>query len=359
MTLPEISLAQANRYLLKRQHLLEPCSDPLQATADACGLQAQVPSSPALSLRNRVKGFTLADYDRLLVQERKIVRTWAMRGTIHVVQSDRLPIYTSIYADESWPTPAMLQAMELLKEGPLTRKQLIARAKSKLGLPAEQAERLFGPWGGILKSLSYAGLTVHYPMNEGAEVPVARVEDWLGPQAPLPVKAELEDWLFLAYAHGYGPVTVRDFAHFSLLPVGRIRAIIERTPGLAQVRLEGSKLTHYIPQADLPELLATTGAEEAPVRLLPRFDSLVLAHKDKARILDEPLRRKVFKDAAVVEAVALIRGRIGGIWRMKSTTRELRVEFHPFGRQPASAVKAEAARLGKWLGLERLAFDVI
>ncbi|HWI51178.1 MAG TPA: winged helix DNA-binding domain-containing protein [Symbiobacteriaceae bacterium] len=358
MTLPEISLAQANRYLLKRQHLLEPCLDPLQATIDACGLQAQVPSSPALSLRNRVKGFTLADYDRLLVAERKIVRTWAMRGTIHVVPADRLPIYTSIYADESWPTPAMLQAMDLLKEGPLTRKQLIVRAIEKLGLPREQAERLFGPWGGILQSMSRAGLTVHVPAA-GAEVPVARVEDWLGPQPPLPAKETLEDRLFMAYARGYGPVTVRDFAHFSLLPVVRIRAIIERTPGLAQVRLEGSKLTHYIPQADLPELLATTGSEEAPVRLLPRFDSLVLAHKDKARILDEPLRRKVFKDAAVVEAVALIRGRIGGIWRMKTTARELRVEFHPFGRQPASAVKAEAARLGKWLGLERLAFDVI
>ncbi|HWI61901.1 MAG TPA: winged helix DNA-binding domain-containing protein, partial [Symbiobacteriaceae bacterium] len=295
------------------------------------------------------------DYDRLLVRERRLVRTWAMRGTIHVVPSDRLPIYTRIYADPSWPTPDMELALELLKEGPLTRKQLIARAVERLNVPQERAERLFGPWGGILGAMSRAGLTVHVPM-EGADVPVARVADWLGPQPEPPGRDQLDDALFRDYAHGYGPVSVRDFVHYTNFQVGRVRAIIERMPDLAEVRLEGAKHPYYIPAADLPDLLATTGEEEAPVRLLPRFDTLVLAYKDKTRILDEALRRNVFKEAAVVEAVVLIRGRVAGIWRMKSTTKELRFEFHGFGRQPNSQVKAEAARLAKWLGRERLSF---
>lgn len=99
MTVPQISLAQANRYLLKRQHLLTPSTDPLQATADACGLQAQVPSSPALSLRARVKSFARADYDRMLTHDRTVVRTWAMRGTIHTVRSAQLPMYTRVHAE--------------------------------------------------------------------------------------------------------------------------------------------------------------------------------------------------------------------------------------------------------------------
>jgi hypothetical protein len=44
---------------------------------------------------------------------------------------------------------------------------------------------------------------------------------------------------------------------------------------------------------------------------------------------------------------------------MKSSTRELRFEFHPFGRQPTSQVRTEAERLAKWLGLERLTFEVL
>lgn len=358
MSLPQISLAQANRHLLKRQHLLEPCTDPLAAAADACGLQGQVPSSPALSLRARVKGFTPADYDRLMVQDRTLVRTWALRGTIHVVPSAQLDMYTRIYAEDSWPTEPMEQAMQLLAAGPLTRKQLIERATGTLGLPRERAERIFGPWGGILSALARAGLTVHVP-TPGADVPVARTADWLGPQPEPPAREQLEDALFMAYARGYGPVSARDFAHFTSFPAGRAREIIGRAPGLAEVRLEGSRLPYYLPAADLPDLLATSGEEAAPVRLLPRFDSLVLAHKDKSRILDESLRRQVFKEAAVVEAVVLIRGRVSGIWRMKTTTRELRVEFHPFGRQPTSAVRAEVTRLGKWLGLERVSFTVI
>ena len=34
----EVTLQQANRYLLKRQHLLAPCDDPLRAVRDACGI---------------------------------------------------------------------------------------------------------------------------------------------------------------------------------------------------------------------------------------------------------------------------------------------------------------------------------
>lgn len=60
--------------------------------------------------------------------------------------------------------------------------------------------------------------------------------------------------------------------------------------------------------------------------MLPRFDSLVLAHRDKTLILDESYRRHVFKPAAVVDATVLRDGRIAGTWQAKQTTRTLHFE---------------------------------
>lgn len=356
-----ISLRQANRYLLKRQHLLEPCDNPLQAVKDACGLQAQVPSTPALSLRARVKGFRLSDYDRMLVQERSLVRTWAMRGTVHTVPSALLSRYTRIYTEGKELGPWAARALELLAAGPQTRNQLRQRAVAEWGITPERAAEIFGPWGGVLSTLARFGYTVHMP-TEGADVPVVLTEQWLG-RGPEPAsREELEDGLLADYLHGYGPATMQDFAYFLTRPLSFVRPIFARARGLVEVRLEGSKLPHFLLESDLPELLATTGEEKAPVRVLPRFDSLLLCLRDRERILDPAFRTRVFRPAAVVEATVWVDGRVAGTWRMKRTTRELQVVYEPFrkGRSGGApkAVEAEFKRLAAWYGLAKLKLEV-
>lgn len=358
----EVTLKQANRYLLKRQHLLTPCDDPLRAARDACGLQAQIPSTPALSLRARVSGFALSDYDQMLVEERSLVRTWAIRGTVHTVPSALLPRYTRIYTEGQELGPWSQKALALLAAGPATRDQLTQKAVTELGIAPEQAKELFGPWGGVLRTLARHGLTVHMPVA-GADVPVVLTEQWLG-SAPAPAtRAELEDALLQDYLRGYGPASMQDFAYFLTWPVARVRPIFARAKGLVQVRLEGSKLPHFIPEEFLPELEVMTGEESAPVRILPRFDSVLLAHRDRAHVIDPTYRTQVFRPAAVVEATVLLDGRVAGTWRMKRTTRELQVVYLPFrkGRSKGAprAVEAEFKRLASWYGLEKLSLEVV
>lgn len=358
----EISLQQANRYLLNRQHLMTPCDDPLQAVRDACGLQAQIPSTPALSLRARVARFSLADYDRMLTEERSLVRTWAMRGTVHTLPSALLSRYTRIYTEGQDLSPAASQALQLLKDRPGTRSQLAERAVAELGVSPEKAGEMFGPWGGVLRTLARHALTVHMPV-EGADVPVVLTEQWLG-QAPEPAtREELEDALLQDYLRGYGPATMQDFAYFLTWPLSRVRPLFERAKGLAEVRLEGSKLPHFLPEADLPTLLAADSEQDVPVRILPRFDSVLLAHRDKGRIIDPAHRTLVFRPAAVVEATVLVGGRVTATWRMKRTTRELQIAYQPFrkGRSAKAprAVEAEFKRLARWYGLERLTLEVV
>jgi hypothetical protein len=361
-TFVQISLAQANRFLLKRQHLLKPTKDPLQAVKDACGLQAQIPSTPALSLRARVAGFTRADYDRMLREEKSIVRTWGMRGTVHVLPTDQLFQYLRVSQRDLSQYERYLQAevgqleaeaeiaYNLLREAPASRSELAERAVSRGLISAERAAHLFGPWGGVLHHLGRAGRTVHLP-TEGRDVRLVPLVDWIGralPEEPLEV---LEDRFLMDYLSGYGPATVADFAHYTGMSVSRAQAIFDRAEDLAEVRLEGSSRPHYLPASLLPELTATTGAEPAPVHLLPRFDSLLLAHKEKGRILDDADRPKVFKPAAVVDATVLVDGRVVGTWTMTSTTRTLRFQFTPFRRTAKRPIQQAAKRLADWYGL--------
>ncbi|MFZ5825995.1 MAG: winged helix DNA-binding domain-containing protein [Bacillota bacterium] len=358
----EVTLQQANRYLLKRQHLLSPCDDPLRAVRDACGLQAQIPSTPALSLRARVRGFDRADYEAMLVKERSLVRTWAMRGTVHTVPAAQLARYTRIYTEGqelgAWPE----KALALLAAGPATRDQLSRRAVTELGIAPDKAKELFGPWGGILRTLARHGLTVHMPM-EGADVPVVLTEQWLGCAPGPAAREELEDALLQDYLNGYGPASMQDFAYFLTWPLSRVRPLFARAEGLVEIRLEGSKLPYFVPEARLSELAATTGQEPAPIQVLPRFDSILLAHRDKERLIDPAYRTQVFRPAAVVEATVLLDGRVAGTWRMKRTTRELQVVYQPFrkgrGRGAPRAVEAEFKRLAGWYGLDKLSLEVV
>jgi len=54
------------------------------------GLQAQVLSAASLGLRVRSTGLHAGDVNRALNDERSIVRTWLMRGTLHVVAAEDL-----------------------------------------------------------------------------------------------------------------------------------------------------------------------------------------------------------------------------------------------------------------------------
>ena len=57
---------------------------------DLCGLQAQDLSAATLAVRPRSSGLTASDVERARLEERTIVRTWCMRGTLHLVAADDL-----------------------------------------------------------------------------------------------------------------------------------------------------------------------------------------------------------------------------------------------------------------------------
>ena len=53
-----------------------------------CGVNAQLYSAMALSLRARVENLSIEDVESNRVMDRVVVRTWCMRGTMHLLAAD-------------------------------------------------------------------------------------------------------------------------------------------------------------------------------------------------------------------------------------------------------------------------------
>jgi uncharacterized protein YcaQ len=369
-------------YLIKH-HLFKKASrkDLVKVVGDVCGLHAQAARSPYFALWSRVKGFDDQLLDNALFEDKSLVKTWVMRGTLHIVPSAELPVYNrslrrmwfehhgrfmkapewlSVEQRRNQVYPKILQA---LTQKPLKRKDLGDRVRSLLKDNSLPYERLFSGWGGILKETAYEGLTVHAEPCE-RESCFAKLSQWL-PRIVLSSVSEEEAQkrLFVKYLHGYGPATQQDFSLWSGLLAGDTKKAIENASSMIeQIEVEGAKGQFWILKEDMRALDSVDPAEPTPTRLLPKFDSILLGHKDRSRIIKDQHKKLVFKPkVGDIAATVLIDGQIAATWKHTRKRHALAVSIKPFGKiaqDNIEEVKQQASELSQYMGAEELDFSI-
>jgi hypothetical protein len=70
-----------------------PAGSLLAVASRLCGLHAQVMSSAELTVWARVEGLDREAVRRALWEDRTLVKTWAMRGTLHLLPASELPLW--------------------------------------------------------------------------------------------------------------------------------------------------------------------------------------------------------------------------------------------------------------------------
>jgi hypothetical protein len=85
----------------------------------------------------------------------------------------------------------------------------------------------------------------------------------------------------------------------------------------------------------------------APVRLLPRWDALLLSHADRTRVLPEEYRGAVIQ-GGWVHPTLLVDGTVAGLWRVKDGKVKLE-PFAPLPRRTLRELEDEAARVAGFL----------
>src|SRR6516165_4113141 len=104
----KLTWPRAAAWRLRRHHLDQrvPAGSMLAVASRLCGLHAQVMSSAELTVWARVEGLDRRAVQRALWEDRTLVKTWAMRGTLHLLPASELPLWHAALAtNPRWLKP--------------------------------------------------------------------------------------------------------------------------------------------------------------------------------------------------------------------------------------------------------------
>ena len=353
-----LSRRALNRALLERQMLLRRSPAPRSAADRAgrvvetvehlLGLQAQAPFPPYYGLWSRLEDFP-PDELAALITGRQVVRIALMRGTIHLVSArDCLTLRPLIQ-------PVLDKALAATYGRQLAG--VDTRALAAAGRELTEAEpRTFRELGALLAERWPGRSPVALAQGVRGLVPLVQVppraiwgaagqarhtpaETWLG--RPLDRGGSL-DAIVLRYLAAFGPASVRDVQAWSGLT--GLREIADRLrPALRAFRDEnGTELL------DLPDAPRPDPGTPAPVRLVAEYDNLILSHADRARVISESDRPRLYGRNGVFPGTVLVNGFVVGLWRVARSAGAVTLTVEPFGKIGArdrEAITDEAGRM--------------
>ena len=350
---------QVFSWRMKRQYLDAPGdAGSVEVVRRLAGVQAQVASSAEFAVAVR-QAMPRGEQVKKALAQRHLVKTWAMRGTLHVLAPDDAGAYLSLMAaGRSWERPSWQKAsgvspaeMESLREAvgaalngdPMTREQLVDHIAGTMRNPAV-AEGLRSGWGSLLKPLAWQGVVCHGP-SQGTRVTFTRPDGWFASWGGVPEPAAAARTVIPAYLGAHGPAGIETFGNWLSRGVTSKRLLKEWFAAaddvLTTVDVEGQALLARA--EDVDELAATKPSKM--VRLVGGFDHYVLGPGTGDPQLIPPHRRgEVSKAAGWIAPVVIWRGRVAGTWEVVDGSVAVTL-FPEADGVPARALAAEVERI--------------
>jgi Winged helix DNA-binding domain len=344
---------QLNRATLARNLLLErEQSDIVEAVRRLGPLQAQEPSTPYLALWNRIAGFDPVELDAAFTA-RRLVRSSLIRLTLHVVPVEDWPGIHTVMApslrasrvndarfDDSGlsaeETDALLPELATFLARPRTGAEIEEHLDASVG-PEASGRRA---WWALRRYAPVHHAPTGGPWSFGAVT--SYVTAGAGPDADR-YERDVAD-LLRRYLGAFGPATLPDFAQFTMLrrPAAQLAAA-SLGPEVVPVRGPGGRKLLDLAEATLPDDDRNANVE-APPRLLPMWDSVLLAYADRTRVIPAGYRAAVLRRNGDVLPTLLVDGSVAGVWRPVDGGIEA-TAFHPLDEATWKGLKAEAEAL--------------
>lgn len=367
MTAIPLTWRQVNAWRMQRHGLETRAakSDWLDITSRLGGLHAQVMSSAELTLAARVADLTAQDVQDAIWRDRLLVKTWAYRGTLHLIPARDYPLvfgvlgtlrhfrkgawykYFKITADELDALMDGIRAV-LTDEG-ITREALADAVAEHANNPALR-EMLRSGWGALLKPSAFSG-DIAFGPNSGKNITFVKPSAWMGAWTPTPAE-EAVPTMLRAFLSTYGPATIDEFDRWvGLEPRDAKAAFKQLGSDVTQVDVEGWQAWALTETCDA---IAST-PESQTVRLLPMFDVYTIAvAKHATYIMPEAALPKVYRPQGWISAVVVRGGRIIGTWDDSEKRGAITLTFDWFEQPDAAlerAIAAEAERLSAFWGM--------
>lgn len=339
-----LTTRELNRALLARQLLLGRSDLPLvRAVERIGGIQAQYSPSAYIGLWSRLSDF---DRDALTkaMERRRLIQATLMRATIHIVSAGDYARFLEgirTVRREWWSRVGRRQAESIdmekvarllrraLADGPRRQRELVEL------LQAEGFPRM--AWSGAGMWLDMVRVPPSGTWEQRRADLYGLADGWV--QHRSATEAEGRVHLLRRYLGAFGPAPLTDAANWAGLPVAALR------PAAATLRLRRFRDEAGGELLDLPRAPLPDPDTPAPVRFIPTWDAILLAHARRTQVLPEAYRPRVF-DTKTPHSVPtfLVDGAVAGTWRCEKG----RIRLEPFGRLPGDTRRElveEAERL--------------
>jgi hypothetical protein len=357
----ELTWPQILAWRLRRQFVSGPGgASPVEIAGRLCGVQTQVASSARHAIALRSASPAPGEIDRALWTDRTLVKTWIMRGTLHLLPAAELADSCAalstlrFWEKGTWQRGHGVTAAEIaavveavpqaLAGAPLTREELVDAVVRVTG-DAHLRQALTSGWGALLKPLSRLGELCYGPPGEG-RVTFTAPRLWLpGWPAALPPQEEAGVRVARAYLGAHGPATPEMFDTWLFGGVAR-KAVLKAWfrdlgPELTEVVADGRTLWALTEHLD--DLADARPADE--VHLLPGFDQYILGTpRTLEALIPAAVKPRVSRQAGWISPVVVHRGRVAGVWEAKAGRITLDL-FEPVPEEPLAAAVSRTRAL--------------
>ncbi|GAA1984188.1 DNA glycosylase AlkZ-like family protein [Microbacterium pumilum] len=318
-----MDVATLRRERLRSHRLSAPAATVGEAASHMLATQGQEFWGGRWALASRTRGApSVRDVDAAF-DRGEIVRSWTMRGTIHVIPARDLAWVLSITGERQARQAAAVRRAESIDDAELARAERLARAALSGGNRLTRKELFDVLEAGGVSTARQRGyhllvaLSLRTVVCQGPVVPrfggptreqyVVLTEEWVTDAAsPADPAAEY----FSRFIASHGPACVRDFAWWSGLPLGISRAAAERAADrVVIVEDEGEPL--YVATGPAPR--RTPGAPD--VLALPPYEEYYLSYADRTVPCAPEFLAAIGPSLnGIIRPILVARGEAIGVW---------------------------------------------
>ena len=344
------------RRRLAAQHVSRPLfGEPREVVAWMGAVQAQDYLGSLWAVGLRLHEAAEASVERALT-ERRIVRTWPMRGTLHLVAAadvrwmlelltprvvaSSAGRYRQLGLDEATFARSRKLFAKALGGGRQLTRAALYRALEAAGISTADSRGL-----NILGRLAQERL-ICFGAREGKQQTFVLLDEWVPGARSMPREEALAE-LARRYFKSRGPATVQDFAWWSGLTT---------RDAAAGVGLVKESLSRESVEGRDYWFSTSTPAAEHDTRtayLLPAYDEFTVAYRDRSAVLEPSRARRPDSGGGLLSPTVVIGGKVLGTWKrtLKKGSIEISLDpFRPLQRPDREAAGAAAQRYGAFLG---------
>lgn len=341
----KLSWAEVSARRLERHALSAPLENarPADVAGAMCGTHAQIMSAAEVSIGIRLDGATRTDVREALWGDHSLVKTFGPRGTVHLLPTEDLPIWTGALSAVPPVSQAFAKDIRMNPDQTEEVVESIAAALDDAELTVDElTEEIVaraGSWAGDAVMPAFGGMwprwrqAMHTAANRGAlcfgpnrgrKVTYTSPRRWMPAFRPAAGEAALSE-LVRRYLHAYGPATPHHFARWLAAPRRWATELFDSlSDELRQVEVDGA-LVWVVDGDD-----ATPSNPPRGLRLLPYFDAFAVGCHPREKLFPgRAAERALAGGQAGNFPVVLIDGTVAGVWHQRRSGKKIEVTVEP------------------------------